>query len=180
VVRVRDLPLAGRVTWLLWRKRRFYCAACGRTFTETHPALPSRQRVSARFRAQLFERCRGGAAHLEIARDERTTCYRVNRAFAVGGDELLARRQNGPPRRLSLDEAHHRRRRELATVVSGLDRRRVVEVLDGRSRRVVERYLRSLAEEDRRECHKVCVRRDRKRRHAFNPREEEVVRARWS
>ncbi len=31
-----------------------------------------------------------------------------------------------------------------------------------------------------RECHKVCVRRDRKRRHAFNPREEEVVRARWS
>lgn len=149
VVRVRDLPLAGRVTWLLWRKRRFYCEACGRTFTETHPALPSRQRVSARFRAHLFERCRGGAAHLEIARDERTTCYQVNCAFAVGGDELLARRQNGPPRRLSLDEAHHRRRRELATVVSDLDRRRVVEVLDGRSRKVVERYLRSLGEPER-------------------------------
>jgi transposase len=49
VVRIRDLPVAGRVTWLLWRKRRFYCEACGRTFTETHPGLPSRQRVSARF-----------------------------------------------------------------------------------------------------------------------------------
>jgi len=73
VVRIRDLPVAGRVTWLLWRKRRFGCEACGRTFTETHPALPSRQRVSARFRAHLFERCRGGAAHLEIARDERTS-----------------------------------------------------------------------------------------------------------
>lgn len=38
VVRVRDLPVAGRVTWLLWRKRRFDCESCGRTFTETHPA----------------------------------------------------------------------------------------------------------------------------------------------
>jgi transposase len=48
-------------------------------------------------------------------------------------------------RRLSLDEAHHRRGRELAEVVSDLDRGGVVEVLDGRSRRRVERYLRSLA-----------------------------------
>jgi transposase len=53
------------------------------------------------------------------------------------------------PRRLSLDEAHHRRGHELATVVSDLDRRRVVEVLDGRSRRRVERYLRSLPERHR-------------------------------
>lgn len=157
VVRVRDLPVGGRVTWLLWRKRRFYCEACGRTFTETHPALPSRQRVSARFRRHLFERCRGGGAHLEIARDERTSCYQVNRAFAVGGDELLARREAAPARRLSLDEAHHRRSHELATVVSDLDRRRVVEVLDGRSRHVVERYLRSLSEPERRAIRVVSI-----------------------
>jgi transposase len=147
VVRVRDLPLAGRVTWLLWRKRRFYCESCERTFTETHPALPSRQRVSARFRRHLFERCRGGGAHLEIARDERTSCYQVNRAFAVGGDQLLARREQGPPRRLSLDEAHHRRGRELATVVSDLDRRRVIEVLPGCQRKVIERWLAALPDD---------------------------------
>ena len=157
VVRVRDLPVAGRVTWLLWRKRRFYCDACGRTFTETHPALPARQRVSARFRQHLFERCCGGAAHLEIARDERTTCYQVNRAFAVGGDELLAGRESAPARRLSLDEAHHRRSHELATVVSDLDRKRVIEVLDGRSRQVIERYLRSLPEPERRAIRVVSI-----------------------
>ncbi|MGZ6616519.1 MAG: transposase family protein [Solirubrobacteraceae bacterium] len=86
VVRVRDLPVAGRVTFLRWRKRRFGCEACERTFTETHSALPSRQRVSARFRAHLFERCRGGGAHAEVARDERTTRYQVHKAFAVGGE----------------------------------------------------------------------------------------------
>jgi transposase len=39
VVRVRDLPIAGRVTQLVWRKRRYRCGGCGRTFTETHPEL---------------------------------------------------------------------------------------------------------------------------------------------
>jgi hypothetical protein len=80
VVRVRDLPIAGRPTYLLWRKRRFGCQACGRTFTETHPQLPARQRVSARFRARLFEHCREGAAHAEVAREEHTTRYQVARA----------------------------------------------------------------------------------------------------
>jgi transposase len=149
VVRIRDLAIAGRVTFLRWRKRRYWCEACERTFTETHPALPSRQRVSARFRAHLFERCRGGGAHAEVARDERTSRYQVCRAFDVAGDDLVARRENGPPRRLSLDEAHHRRGRELATVVSDLDRRRVIEVLPGCQRKVIERWLSGLPDDVR-------------------------------
>jgi transposase len=157
VVRVRDLPVAGRVTFLRWRKRRYRCEACQRTFSESHPQLPARQRVSARFRAHLFERCQTGAAHAEVAREECTTRYQVARAFCVGGDELLARREQRPPRRLSLDEAHHRRGRELATVVSDLDRRRVVEVLDGRSRRRVERFLRSLSQDERRAIEVVSI-----------------------
>jgi transposase len=32
VVRVRDLPIGGRPTYLLWRKRRYCCAGCERTF----------------------------------------------------------------------------------------------------------------------------------------------------
>jgi transposase len=148
-VRIRDLPIAGRLTFLLWRKRRYFCEGCERTFTETHPELPSRQRISARMRAWLFERVRGGAAHAEVAREERVSRYQVIRAFQTGGDGLLALRESWPPRRLSLDEAHHRRRRELATVVSDLDRRRVIEVLDGTQRRVIERWLAALPEHAR-------------------------------
>jgi len=144
LVRVRDLPIAGRQVNLVWRKRRYRCAQCERTFTESHPELPERQRVSARFRRRLFERTRQGGAHAEVAREEETTRYQVARAFQDGADVLRSRQSAGPPRRLSLDEAHHRRGHELATVVSDLDRRCVVEVLDGRSRRLVERYLRSL------------------------------------
>src|SRR5256885_16482206 len=34
LVRVRDLPIAGRRTFLVWRKRRFRCRVCVHTFTE--------------------------------------------------------------------------------------------------------------------------------------------------
>lgn len=152
VVGVRDLPLAGRVARLRWRKRRWRCRGCGRSHTEQHPALPSRQRVSGRFRARLAARAGGGGAHAEIAREEHTSRYQVARALA-----LVALAPAGAVRRLSLDEAHHRRGRELATVISDLDRRRVVEVLDGRSQRVVVDYLRSLPPEHRRAIEVVSI-----------------------
>ncbi|MBV9536624.1 MAG: ISL3 family transposase [Solirubrobacterales bacterium] len=142
-VRVRDLSLAGRVTHLVWRKRRYGCQECGRSFTERHEQLPSRQRVSGRFRRHLIERVIGGAAHAEVARDERTTRYQVARAFTERAGQLPLETER-LSRRLSLDEAHHRRGRELATVVSDLDRRCVIEVLDGCTRRVIERWLSAL------------------------------------
>jgi transposase len=158
VVRVRDLPIAGRRTVLVWRKRRFRCCACGCTFTERHDELPSRQRVTRRFRRRLFARASEGAAHAEVARAEETTRYQVGRAFALGAAaELEARTERRPPRRLSLDEAHHRRGHELATIVSDPDRRCVVEVLEGRSRRVVERYLRSLPALERQAIEAVSI-----------------------
>ena len=155
---MRDLPIAGRVTQQAWRKRRDRCPDCGRTFTESHPELPARWRVTRRFRRRLLERVRGGAAHAEVARCERTTCYQVAHSFRAGAqDEVAARRDARPARRLSLDEAHHRRGRELATVISDLDHRRVIEVLDGRSRRRVERYLRSLSEAQRQAIEVVSI-----------------------
>jgi transposase len=146
VVRVRDLPIAGRAVCLRWRKRRYGCRGCGRTFTESHPELPSRQRVTRRLRARLRERVAGGAAHAEVAREEAISRYQVARAFRESADDLAARRERRPTRRLSLDEAHHRRGAELATIASDLDRRAVIEVLEGRSRRVVGRWLASLPE----------------------------------
>jgi transposase len=111
VVKVRDLPLAGQRTRLLWRKRRYRCRGCRRTHTEPHPALPARQRVSARLRERLAARAAAGGAHAEIAREEGTSRYQVTRALA-----LVALPSAGHVRRLSLDEAHHRRGHQLATV----------------------------------------------------------------
>ena len=80
---------------------------------------------------------RGGGAHAEVARDERTSRYQVYKRLRGRWRGAAAPAvSSGRPRRLSLDEAHHRRGRELATVVSDLDRRRVIEVVPGCSRKV--------------------------------------------
>ena len=39
-VRVRDLPIAGRPTRLVWRKRRYRCAECGRTSPRPTSSCP--------------------------------------------------------------------------------------------------------------------------------------------
>jgi transposase len=158
IVRVRDLPITGRRTHLRWRKRRYLCGGCGRSHTESCPEIPPRQRATERFRRRLFWRTRSGGAHAEVAREEDTTRYQVGRAFSLGLGSALVERPPGPPRRLSLDEAAHRRRsRHLATIVSDLDRRAVHEVLDGHSRAVVERYLGSLSPAERRGIELVCI-----------------------
>jgi hypothetical protein len=120
-VQVRELPIGGRLARLVWREQRYRCSECGRTFTETHEQLPTRQRVTARFRALLAERVVAGAAHAEVAREEHTSRYQV--AHVRGSAKRLdARNAAQIPRHLSLDEAHHRRGHEHATVVSDLDR----------------------------------------------------------
>lgn len=157
VVAVRDLPVCGRPARLRWRKRRFRCQACRRTHTESCPQVPPRQRHTDRFQARLAERARSGGAHAEIAREERTSRYQVTRAMRIAAAQTITRRP-AFPRRLSFDEAAHRKgSRNLATIVSDLEGKRVHEVLDGRTRRTVERFLGSLSETERRRVEVVCI-----------------------
>jgi hypothetical protein len=72
--------------------------------------------VTGRFRRRLCDRVRDGAADLEVAREEATTRYQVAHAFALASAGRRAGDGAGVPRRLSLDETHHRPGRELATV----------------------------------------------------------------
>lgn len=157
MVRIRDLPIAGRRATLRWRKRRYRCKECRRTHTESCPQAPTRQRLTRRFRARLAERVRSGA-HAEIAREERTSRYHVTRAMRIAATEAIEARPAALPRRLSFDEAAHRKgSNNLTTVVSDLDRKCVHEVLDGRSKRVLERYLGSLEEDQRAGVEVVCI-----------------------
>jgi transposase len=158
LVRVRDLAIGARRTTLAWRKRRYRCRACRRSFSETHTELPARQRVSARFRRELFRYVCGGAAHLEVARLEQTSRYQVVRAFQLGSERVLANQARPPARRLCIDEAAHRRgSKRLVTVVCDPDRRCVLEVLEGRDRRTLERFLQALPEDQRRALEAVSI-----------------------
>jgi transposase len=76
----------------------------------------------------------------------------------IAAAQAIQARRPELPQRLSLDEAAHRKgSRNLATVVSDLDARVIHEVLDGRTKRVLERYLDSLSERQRSTVEVVCI-----------------------
>jgi transposase len=103
-------------------------------------------------------KCGALAVGLKDDRPDRDPGHAEARERQNPSDHLL--RTRGPAEsicRLSLDEAHHRRGHELATVVSDLDRRCVVDVIDGCARRSIERYLRSLTKDQRQAVEVVSI-----------------------
>jgi len=71
MVLVRDLPIHCRPTWLRWRKRRYECPACGRSFTEAHvPPIA----------------CRCGTAHRRTSCSDRIGCTKERSPASGSGD----------------------------------------------------------------------------------------------
>jgi transposase len=139
--RVRDVPFRGWPTFLVWRKRRFSCSACGRSSTESHPEIPPRARATERLRRFIYQRLRFGQAHAELARTERLSRYRVWQAWQAGSAGELAERAAIMPRRLTIDEISQRKDSAFATVVGDADQRRVIDVIEGRTTRGLEQWL---------------------------------------
>jgi transposase len=84
-VQIRDPPIAGRRTFLVWRKRRFRCRGFGCTFTERHAQVPSRQRVT--------RRCHRGARGAQPAHRRALSAFAPRRG-APGGHGGLDRPDN--------------------------------------------------------------------------------------
>lgn len=150
-VRVRDLPAFGRPVVLIWAKRIWRCGdgdCPTKTWTETHPAIRSRQVLTERARAEI---CRlVGADGYSVAR--------AARSFGVGwhcawsavvdhGTPLI----DDPARTagvasLGVDETRFlaRTRHRSTVYVTGLvdlDRSLLLDVVVGRSGRVVADWL---------------------------------------
>jgi len=140
--RIRDVPFQGRPTYLVWRKRRLTCAACGETHTESHPEIRPRARATERLRRYIYQRLRSGQAHTELARTERLSRYRVWESWEAGSAGELAGRPPSSPRRLTIDEISQRRgANAFATVIGDADQRRVIDVIDGRASADLKRWL---------------------------------------
>lgn len=140
--RVRDVPFRGVATFLVWRKRRFSCSACGGSSTESHPEIPPRARRTERLGWFIYQRLRHGQAHAELARTERLSRYRVWESWEAGSRGELAERTGVLPRRLTIDEISQRKGAgAFATVIGDADQRRVIDVLEGRTTEGLEEWL---------------------------------------
>src|SRR5947209_8411508 len=66
VVVVRDLPIHGQPSYLVWRKRRYACPDCARSFTESSPEIPRRARVTRRYERHLYGAVAHGSSILRV------------------------------------------------------------------------------------------------------------------
>jgi len=102
-VRIRDIAVHGKPTYLLWRKRRLRCegSECERaTFSEEHPEIPRRGRTTRRFRRHLARRARRSAVS-HVASEEHASWWLVWRSVIEAPTRRSSRQRAGsfPERR---------------------------------------------------------------------------------
>jgi len=154
---IRDLDLLGRHTFIHFTSRRFDCAKCGRPFTEELSGVERCRRQTRRFEQHIYERCLS-ASRQEVAEQEwldPTTVTDIWRRWAKRKVERPFRRS---VRVLGIDEIAIRKHyEEFALVLSDLERRCVVAVLDNRRKETLEQWFDSLSDEERRAIRVVSM-----------------------
>jgi transposase len=154
--RKRDMPLAGRQISLLLVKRRFWCLTCRRAFTEPDTICGWRRRTTARLRETIgVQACSRPithvAAELDVGPRLVQTCLETVALARLTkqGRTLDARAPLPTPRFLGLDDFARRKGQRYATILCDLERRRVLDVVVGRTQTQVCPLLERLDEPDR-------------------------------
>jgi transposase len=152
-VMVRDLPIAGMATVIVWAKRTWRCREelCPRrSWSETSSEIGVRASLTERARREI---CRRVGEELDsvaaVAREFGVGWACAHEAVVDYGDTLIAaddrlERTTG----LGVDEhtfqhANARRRTQMATTFVDIDRGRLLDVVPGRSGQVVREWVES-------------------------------------
>jgi transposase len=148
---VRDLPMGGRPTCLVWRKRRWECAEilCPKqTWTEEHQALPPGEALTTR---AGFEACRAvgqeGRSVAALARWLRVAWSTVMSAVRRHGEPLVEDPSRvGPTDALGIDEtaflkAKARHPTQYVTGIVDLNGPAIVDLVEGHSAEDLRHWL---------------------------------------
>ena len=148
---VRDLPISGRPTVLMWAKRRLACPDpdCEvKTWSETSPEIAPRAVLTERARRRLADMVNiDGDSIAAAAAEFGVGWHTANQAVAEFTDPHIddPDRLNGVET-IGVDEkrflnATPERRTVYTTQIVDLNRHRLIDVIEGRSRDVLGRWL---------------------------------------
>ncbi len=140
-VKVRDLPVLGRPTTLVWHKRRVRCRACGATTTESYDGF--RGRLTARFRRAILTEVVASTVNA-VRRRHGLSWWQVMEVITEQVAHLQRRRARRAVRVLCIDEKRLvKGHGPFSTIVSDGERGCVITVIEGRSGATLERWLAS-------------------------------------
>ncbi|TLN13655.1 ISL3 family transposase [bacterium] len=144
----RDRRLWDKPVFLVLRKRRFRCLACGKVFTEHDPVCGPRRRSSQRFRRYLGQEAIDQPVR-HVARKEGVGEGLVRRCVTEEAKRLLQAPEETPPARvLGLDEFSIKKGQVYDTAVVDLEHKRVIGVVSGHRQAELVAFLESLPKQE--------------------------------
>jgi len=140
----RDRRLWDKQVYLVLRKRRFRCLACGKVFSEPAPVCWMKRRTSERFRSYLGREAIGQTVR-HVARKEGVGETLVRGCVTEEARRLLGADASPPPAAvLGLDEFSIRKGQAYDTAIVDLECRAVLAVVSGHRRQEVAAFLTAL------------------------------------
>jgi transposase len=145
---IRDEPLAGRRIIMKIKKRRFWCIACEKPFTEPVTGIRKKHRTTERFKRAVLAACE---KYTNLKKVEADFDISAGYVFEVFYQQLeLKRRMHNQyawPKTIGIDEHSFRRTKgyvEFATVMVDFKNSRVFELVDGKAEAVVAKAVENI------------------------------------
>jgi transposase len=136
--------------------QRWRCLDCGKQFRQPLPGILRYQRASEAFRAAIFQQHLDGVNRSRLGRREGIGAATVERYFRHGLRRKFSEKQSRHcPRVLGIDEHFFTRKKGFATTFCDLSKRRIYDVVLGRSEASLEAYLQRL--EGKKAVRVVCM-----------------------
>ena len=137
-VKMKDVPLRGKLVLLQVEKRRFWCSACQKPFTEPIPGIGKGNRTTHRYRRHLLWACENFSDLKSVRRHMRCSSGFLYKTLYEQLD-LQARKRRYPwPKNVGLDEHRFKRHPEkgfpiFASILVDHVNKRVFDLVEGRS-----------------------------------------------
>src|SRR5436190_1171173 len=146
---LRHASLGIRPCYLHLQSHKYHCLGCGRYFNQRFPGIGKGRRSTEPFRKQIFQAHHGGISQRTLGDRERLGSATVERWYQELLEVKIRERQDAfCPRILGIDEHFFTRKDGFATTLCDLGRRRVFDVVLGRSEKALEGYFQRLAGKD--------------------------------
>jgi len=147
---IRHESFGARRAYLYLRTHKYLCRGCGRYFNDRFPGILPYRRSTQAFRRQVFQSHYDGVCQRTLSKRLLIGQASVERFYRDMLALKLSELKNNPcPRVLGIDEHFFTRKDGYATTLCDLAKRRVYDVVPGRSEKALESSLGNLPERDK-------------------------------
>ena len=154
---VRDLPISGKPTYLRFVRRRFFCEDCHRAFSESLGFVDERRDYTHRYQDWIFLKVRENNI-TAVHRTEGLTYGQIESIFLHEALSRIPKHPFADLKRLGIDEIALRKgRQDFALILTNLDTKEVVDVLEARTQEKLRARLEQLSPFERAQIQEVAI-----------------------